>query len=76
MKKFVILCLLLSGCSPSSPPKYSTYFVDPSTLPECSSKVLKTKEEYVTFETNQRDILYVATYGHFQCLYRYKAKKN
>lgn len=72
--KFLILTLFLVGCSRQNPHTYTETTLDVTKLPECTNKVVKSRQigltKYVTFETDNGDVLYASTKGTNFCLKR------
>jgi hypothetical protein len=75
MKYLTALTLILSACSTerepiSLPELHAMYYVDVTTLPECSASILKLKGGFCTFQLDNGDVLYSASKGGAMCLKR------
>lgn len=71
---FTFMLLCVSACNQSQHTHtYEERVVDAMTLPECPAKVIKSgPKDYVTFTSDDKYVLYVATKGDYMCLKRPK----
>ena len=72
--KYLLIALLLIGCSSRSNHTYTEKYLDVTKLPECPSSVVRSTElgliEYITFTADNGDVLFVAIKGEYKCLKR------
>jgi hypothetical protein len=70
--KYLLLALLLAGCTNSKVPTYSTTIVNVITLDECPKYVVNNKH-YANFVADSGDVLYFSTHVKYKpnlCLKR------
>lgn len=70
--RYLILLLLIVGCSSSERPTYTETSVDPKTVPECAPGVEKATNKFISMEADNGDVLYIAVKGGAMCLKRHK----